>query len=131
MRLPSVIERTELGTAVDPMSGDIWRVIACRHDTDWPGTENPTTFSCERFARGQWREAVGFFTESDCWQYLAGRTDQTYEITDQYGRDERIVRKGRGIPDAFIRREVAEIAVESKRRAIAEQRKEAERRKRG
>lgn len=102
---PLVIDRTHLGSAIDPFTGLIYRVVATRHDKDWPGTDSPVTFAVERQNhKGQQDYSVGFFSELECWQYLTRMGWIEVEYPDSDGRMIRDRRKCLGIPDAYVRK---------------------------
>lgn len=103
--VPVVIVRTDLGGAIDPFTGYRYRVVATKHDRDWPGTKSVFTFSVERTNhQGRQDQAVGFFSELECWQYLTGSGQMAVEYPDLDGRPVRDVRRCLGIPDAYVRK---------------------------
>lgn len=103
MRDLNVVDRVELGTAYN-VEGGYWRVMATGHNREWPGSGDRMSFACERVENGTVVEAVGFFSEEDCWNFLTGYGPKEYEVYETDGSTSKVVRDGRRIPDGLVKR---------------------------
>lgn len=106
------VENIELARAVLP-GGEVFAVVATRHNETWPGTESEITFAVIRYALHMGSmtavESVGFFSEKDAMTFLTGKREKEYTIYERNGEENTVVRKGWGVPAAYIQKDVPEI----------------------
>jgi hypothetical protein len=103
-------ETVQLGKVNLP-SGREYEIVAYKLGGNWPGTEEPTTFAVHRLKNGGVVEAVGFFSEADCWEFLCGDAGKVreYGVFDQNGKESKVQRASLGIPYRFVERDVYDI----------------------
>lgn len=90
-----------------------FRVVATKHNMNWPGTEQDTLFAVEGYGWHQSSYQViymwGFFNETDCYDFLTGQGKKQYPVWDRFGVPGMSEPRERlHFPDSWIRRYAGE-----------------------
>ena len=111
-RSPHVVQDGKIGHAYDPFTKTMFEVWYSRHDRDWSGPETTVLFEVRELDKiyNFTREANGFMKEEDCWRFLTGFGPMQFDSLTAQHEPCTVVRYGKGIPDAFIRRGTIDIS---------------------